>query len=60
MADTEMIPCTAAATTNMLIEKKRRIIMNPEWVKFQDSLDPRNNNLGLELWSNEGEIKALF
>lgn len=34
--------------------------MNLGWVKFQDSLDPSKNNLGLELWSNERKIKEPF
>lgn len=57
LADTEMLPWSAAAKI-MLIKKHRRIIMNPGWVKFQDSVDPGKNNLGLEMWSNEGERKG--
>lgn len=56
MVETEMFPWTAAAP-DMLIKEHRRIIMNPRWVKFQDRLDPKENNLGFELWTNEREIK---
>lgn len=56
---TEMLHWTAAAE-NMLIKKHRCIILNPGWVKFQDSLEPSKNNLGLELGSDERKIKEPF